>query len=194
MGTVQDTMCFLIASIILLFWGFGVIGYLFSIEDRVAQTPIEIALPHSSLPYELPTLVQQVIANHFAWLNQRPYHENPQSQSPLNALRNWKESDIATPVVHSHSFSHAVPYLEVRAAAAAYRQRAPALDMRARDFLVVREADPAVRAPQAAAASGLLPETGVTLVHLTSSAVFHSPAPRALAAFAVRDTRRAAQL
>jgi hypothetical protein len=36
-----------------------------------------------------------------------------QGQSPLDALRSWKENDIATPVVHSHSFANAIPYLEV---------------------------------------------------------------------------------
>jgi hypothetical protein len=50
----------MIASIVIFFWGFGVIGYLFAMEERVAQTPIEIALPRSSLHYELPTLNKQV--------------------------------------------------------------------------------------------------------------------------------------
>ena len=60
MSSAQDTMCFLFASMILFFWGFGVIGYLFAMDDRMVQTPIEVVMPHSSMPYELPTLQQQV--------------------------------------------------------------------------------------------------------------------------------------
>jgi hypothetical protein len=46
----------------LFFWGFGMVGYLFALEDRMSENTVEILLPPADSPFVISQLVAKVCA------------------------------------------------------------------------------------------------------------------------------------